>query len=439
MSGPERYKCPACNGTFEFDIKTQKLKCPYCDTVMSLEEYEAMAAKKKEENIDIKDAATILDTDPETGEKVPEEAATSYVCKTCGGQISPNLTSISSNCPFCGNPIVLSDKISGEASPDVIIPFQVDKKKVKEAYMQHVTSKHFIPKDFSTEAKANAIEGIYVPFWLYSSKSEGYMNFEGEQITKRRMGNTEIITHNYFDVDRHCTMEFFDIPADGSKAMPDDLMDSIEPFNAKEALPFQTAYLSGFAADKFDVDSNEDYSRIEKRMTASVENAITGTVVGYDRVRITNEDITFYDKSVKYAIFPVWILKNTWNGQDYIFAMNGQTGKMVGNLPTDWGRMWWSLIIWGIVICIPATPIVRAFMTDENGQSAGWVFCGMVGLFAGHVISGIIHFMLISGNTSVADAEEADTYLDRDSFDVLSKNDVHSRTSTETRVINTGK
>jgi hypothetical protein len=37
----------------------------------------------------------------------------------------------------------------------------------------------------------------------------------------------------------------------------------------------------------------------------------------------------------KYALYPVWILNTSWDGLKYVFAMNGQTGKLVGNLPMD--------------------------------------------------------------------------------------------------------
>jgi len=42
----------------------------------------------------------------------------------------------------------------------------------------------------------------------------------------------------------------------------------------------------------------------------------------------------------KYALYPVWLLNTSWNGKKYTFAMNGQTGKLVGDLPMDKGAFW---------------------------------------------------------------------------------------------------
>ena len=117
--------------------------------------------------------------------------------------------------------------------------------------------------------------------------------------------------------------------------MPDDLMESIEPFNINEAVDFNTAYLAGYLADKYDVTAEESMNRANERIRTSVGDALAETVKGYDSIdsRVVNMNITngFY----KYALYPVWILNTSWNGEKFTFAMNGQTGKFVGNLPTD--------------------------------------------------------------------------------------------------------
>ena len=48
-----------------------------------------------------------------------------------------------------------------------------------------------------------------------------------------------------------------------------------------------------------------------------------------------NSGVQFHGGKARYALYPVWLLNTTWNNNQYTFAMNGQTGKFVGDLPVD--------------------------------------------------------------------------------------------------------
>lgn len=130
-------------------------------------------------------------------------------------------------------------------------------------------------------------------------------------------------------------MQFQRVPVDGSRKMPDDFMESLEPFDFSKAVDFQTAYLAGYLADKYDVDSKESIGRANERIRTSAQGAFDATVKGYTTVSREAGSIRLQDGKVKYALFPVWLLSTTWNGQNYLFAMNGQNGKMTGDLPLD--------------------------------------------------------------------------------------------------------
>lgn len=119
--------------------------------------------------------------------------------------------------------------------------------------------------------------------------------------------------------------------------MADDLMESIEPFNISDAVDFQTAYLAGYLADKYDVTAEQSIERANKRVKHSTEEAFAETVKGYATVTTDNSNVQFHGGKAKYALYPVWLLNTTWNGNKYTFAMNGQTGKFVGDLPVDKG------------------------------------------------------------------------------------------------------
>ena len=149
------------------------------------------------------------------------------------------------------------------------------------------------------------------------------------------------------------SLGFCRVPVDGSSKIEDALMESIEPFNFNDAVDFQTAYLSGFFADKYDVNADQSVERANQRIRTSTEQAFASTVTGYNTVLPVSTNIQLKNTSYKYALFPVWLLTTSWNGQKYTFAMNGQTGKMVGDLPMDKGLFWkWFCGLTGAVTAV---------------------------------------------------------------------------------------
>ncbi len=106
-------------------------------------------------------------------------------------------------------------------------------------------------------------------------------------------------------------------------------------YDFSDAVGFQTAYLAGYFADKYDVGADESIERANERVKKSAEEAFASTVERYDTVTAESSSVQLHGGKAKYALYPVWILNTTWKGQKYTFAMNGQTGKFVGDLPVD--------------------------------------------------------------------------------------------------------
>ena len=159
-------------------------------------------------------------------------------------------------------------------------------------------------------------------------------------------------------------MHFVRIPVDGSERMDDAYMDSIEPFDYAELMPFSAAYFTGHLADKYDVDAEASIPRADARMRATAVDALQKTVKGYDRCSIEG-DPSFLRESaaISYAMLPVWILTTRYEGKPYTFMMNGQTGKFVGSLPVDKRKSWLYPAIALAVFWPVLYFIVQYFMT----------------------------------------------------------------------------
>lgn len=335
------YKCPCCGGAIVFDSSLQKMKCPYCDT-----EFDVSAINDDEFEQADEQGFKWEKTSKE--EWQAEDGMCVYVCASCGGEIICEDTVSATECPYCGNPQIILCRLTGELKPDCIIPFKLDKKAAKQALEEHFMHKTLLPKVFKDENHIDEIKGIYLPFWLFDADASGTVRFNAETEERWSDSRYDYKRTSYYTLVRSGNLSFDNIPADGSAKTADDLTESLEPYDTSELHEFQSAYLSGFLADKYDIEASECSDRINARIKRSVEEALRSTVHGYDSVRIANSDVNVKKGGIKYALFPVWILNTTYRGEKFIFAMNGQTGKTVGNLPLDRKAYFkWLFGIWG--------------------------------------------------------------------------------------------
>lgn len=326
------YKCPCCGGAISFDPKLQSLKCPYCETTFETETLAAYDQELKSTQPDDMSWDTNTGSEWNDGEA---DTLRSYTCASCGGEIICDVTTAATSCPFCGNPVIMKGNVSGELKPDIVIPFKLDKNAAKRALAAHYKGKVLMPKIFADENHIEEIKGVYVPFWLFDAQADAKMRYRATRV--RTWSDSDYIYTEtcYYSVRRDGTLTFEHVPVDGSTKMADDLMESIEPYRYRDAVDFKTAYLAGYLADKYDVSSEQSIDRANERIKKSTSDAIANTVLGYTSVIPENASISLANGTAKYALLPVWLLNTKWEGKNYTFAMNGQTGKFVGDLPLD--------------------------------------------------------------------------------------------------------
>ncbi len=359
MTSTIEYKCPSCGGAIEFDPTVQKMKCPYCDSEFEIEVLKALDEEEKNKQPDKMEWETAAGSEWQDGET---DSIKVYICKSCGGEIVADDTTSATSCPFCDNPIVISGQVTGDLRPDFVIPFKVTKQQAKDALKKHLTGKKFLPKSFKDENRLDEIKGIYVPFWLFDTNANAQVNYKATRVrhwSDTKYNYTKVSTYR---VRRSGTVGFQRVPVDGSSKMADDLMESIEPFDFTDAVDFQTAYLAGYLADKYDVSPDESIARANERIKTSTEQLFASTVTGYNSVVTENSSIQFENGTAKYALYPVWLLNTTWEGKKYTFAMNGQTGRFVGDLPVDKKSFWLNVVGWGTGISAIVYGLLWLFM-----------------------------------------------------------------------------
>jgi len=334
MSEIKEYKCPSCGGPLTFDSSIQKLKCPHCDNEINVE---ALIDELETEGfINSKDSMSNWSTTTNNSWESESSNLKTYICDSCGGEIIADATTGATKCPFCDNPVVIKDKFANDLKPDLIIPFQLDKQAAKESLLKHLTGKKLLPSLFKDENHIDEVKGVYVPFMLCDANVSGGVKYKGTNVRHWSTGKYRYTEISYYSIFRQGDVSFKNIPVDAASQINDELMDSLEPFDFSKAVKYNSGYFPGYLATIKDVDMVDLIPRINIRVKNSTAESFRDTISNrYESIQVENSTMNLNQGDVKYALLPVWLLNTTYKGEKYTFAMNGQTGKFVGNLPCD--------------------------------------------------------------------------------------------------------
>ena len=345
------YKCPCCNAGLVFGSEVQQLTCEYCDTTFDINTVRAY----NESQVEQKDDAISWENEEKSQwSETEQNALNTFQCPACGGEILTDDTTAATFCPFCDNPSIMPARLSGTLKPDAVLPFRKSREDATAAFLQLCKGKPLLPKDFTSQQRLEKITGMYVPFWLYDCDADFTGNYKATRIHRWSDARYHYTKTEHFLLNRQGAAGFTGIPMDGSSKIDDVFMESIEPFDYSQMVPFEMAYLTGYLADKYDVPSEDGQERIRQRVEQSLQDKVQPSLLGYATVIPTNRLIQIHHSKAKYVLLPVWMLNTKYNGKLYTFAMNGQTGKMTGSLPISGKRTaaWFAGICTGVTILV---------------------------------------------------------------------------------------
>ena len=349
MSTVIHYKCPSCGSDMAFDSQTGYLRCASCGRTENIETMKKNAEENEDETIhyeadedDIKSANSGFDQDyaDPNGEDEPsnhstfhENEAHEYHCNNCGAVLITEANTSATTCSFCGAGVVLSDRLSGNLAPAKVIPFGISKEQAQEAFKKWCKKGRLTPSDFMTADRIKNITGLYVPFWLYDMNGRGEAEATCTRVRTYSDSNWIYTETKYYNVYRKIDLNYSRIPCDASRKMEDGMMDKLEPYPYVNLKDFSMPYLTGYIAEKYDFTDEDMLPRIKQRVGSYVDNYLSSTISGYSSVVYHRKDINVRKKQADYTLMPVWMVCYDYKQADHIFAMNGQTGKIVGKPP----------------------------------------------------------------------------------------------------------
>ncbi len=351
------YQCPACTGPLHFKGNSGMLECDYCSSKYTVKEISEIYQTKneaaeeavndqKESQWDFSECTEVWNQE--------EGKMKAYICPSCSAELICDEHTAATRCPYCGNPTVVPGQFKGELRPEVLLPFKLSHQDAENALKKYYKGKRFLPKEFTDQNTIKEIQGVYVPFWLFDGNAHVNVTFDATRSSTMRQGDYQITNTDHFDVHRVGTVAFEKIPVDASNRMPDAHMDAIEPFDYSELTEFSTGYLPGFLAERFSLSSEECIKRADARVQKTSVQMMKKDVVGYESCTEKQKHIQIERGKVHYGLLPVYLLTTRYNNQEYLFAMNGQTGKFVGNLPVDQKKYWTTFALLSTLITIAA-------------------------------------------------------------------------------------
>lgn len=350
------YKCKVCGGELGWDPSISKLRCKFCDATYDLDEFkdeglsDQTSAQQAKQPFHVHEDGTVhmgshheqasavmqgFDKATDDSTEIKEDLRV-YQCPSCRAEVVTDKNTTATTCVFCNSPLVLQEQMNGTFRPDYVIPFEVDRKKIEELYENYIRNKPFYPEEYSTANVIEKIKGIYLPFWVYDFTTTGDLSATGERTRTWSTPNWIITDHDVFDLYRAGKMNFSGVPVIASNKTPKDAMDALEPFDYSKMKDYNPGYLPGFMAERYDKDVKEASAAALERAGNTFDQQLSQTIGGFSSVAMRGGHMDHVNRSGHYALMPAWMLFMDYkNDEDKLIAINGQTGKIVGNVPVD--------------------------------------------------------------------------------------------------------
>ncbi|MED3511919.1 TFIIB-type zinc ribbon-containing protein [Bacillus subtilis] len=326
------YKCPNCGSDMAFDSETGSLSCSSCGRQDNIESL-------PKENI---------------ASRFSDDEAKEYQCENCGAVLITEAETTATTCSFCGGAAILADRLSGHLAPAKVIPFTISKQEAEQAFRKWCKKGLLTPRGFMSADRIKSITGMYIPFWMFDLNSEVQVRANCTRVHQYEEGDYICTETEHFEAFRDINLDYLKIPVDASEKMKDELMDKLEPYSYEELKDFQTAYLAGYIAEKYNYTDEELFPRAKEKISSYIDSYIHSTFSGYTSVNVREKQIHTKNVNSFYVLLPVWMVSYNYERAEHIFAMNGQTGKVVGKPPISRGKVaaWFSGIAGGTFLAL---------------------------------------------------------------------------------------
>lgn len=311
----------------EFDVATQGLKCPNCETTQKIEENKQAVKEHKLTNYAKRQI------------KASEKTSSTMQCPSCGAMVEVEATSTAKDCPYCGTAFVLAEKQLSNMIPDAVLPFRIDKHKVGEIFRKWIKRRWLAPNELKNLYQQDKLQGIYIPYWTFDASGFAHYRAEGgkEYIVERKNPKGEIerkVEVHWMPTSGSVSAFFDDVLVHASDKLDTHLIQHIQPFHTKDIPAYSPEYLSGYNSEVYTIDLEDGHKSAREIMHSGLRDMAEKDVLRrFDHVRNVHIDDKYENETYKHIMLPIYSTAYHYKNKTYTVLINGENGKIDGEYP----------------------------------------------------------------------------------------------------------
>ena len=344
--------CKNCGGKIEFKPGSTSVICPYCGTENEI----TFDEKEMQEALKEIDYYEFIKNNNQTQQAVFVEE--SFVqCPNCGASMTIDANTVSTECPYCGSPIVREQKqLKKIIQPQALLPFVLDKKAAMKKFNTWMKKSFWAPKKAKLYAKPEKLQGVYAPYWTFDADTTtdytGERGDDYEETSTDADGNETTTTETRWTRVRGTVyVSFDDLPVLASNSLKNKYISRVSSFDYSQLKPYKKQFLSGFKNESYTIEIQEGFERAKIAMDFEIEAKIKQDIGG-DHQRILSKNTAYNNVTFKHILAPLWISSYQFKGKVYNFVVNGQTGAVSGKRPVDAMKVVLTILLAIIVIIL---------------------------------------------------------------------------------------
>ncbi len=356
-----KHACPSCGAQAEWNPAKQLLVCPFCGAESPDDSYKAGGEVAE---LDLLEMLRRLPDD----KKGWDGTRHSVQCQSCKAVMVFDAEKIGKNCEFCGSPALVDyAEVQAPIRPQSLLPFKISPSDVRDRMKQWYAGRWFAPNAFKSRSLIDQIHGIYVPYWTFDAQvhcpweAEAGYHYYTTETYRDSNGNTQTrqVQHTRWEYASGEVDHFFDDePVPATTGIDHGLLRGVEPFPTHELVPYDTAFLSGFVVERYQIDLEHAASEAHDQMRSELEAMCAKEIPGdtYRNLQIRPE---YSGQTFKHTLLPVWVLTYMYRSKSYQVVANGYTGQIAGNYP----KSGWKITFLILAVLIIALTI---FALSQN-------------------------------------------------------------------------
>ena len=293
-----------------------------------------------------------------------------FKCTGCGAEVTVNTANaMTARCHWCRHVFGVNEQVANGAVPDAVLPFHIKKDDAIARIRQFVDKRRlFALKAFKEQFTPENVIGVYLPYMIVDGNVSADVAGHGEIKTREYTQGSGDKKVTYYDadvyqVDRHVDFTVDDLTLESSgergnldtRTNTNNIINTILPFDTKNAVKWNASYLSGHSTEKRDRDVEQLRPRLEDQLLSIARAQVKASVNRYDRgVRWEQERLDVHGTRWVSMYLPVWLYSYHQPGSNggmlHYIAVNGRTGETMGSVPVQQWKLLLAALTAGTVL-----------------------------------------------------------------------------------------